>query len=375
MMGSVHGPPARGLSVLLVSTSLGAGGAEKQLVYLANHLVQEFDVEIRILNLDTFRTKDLDARVTFVMSGIQTGTFQKKTLAAVLGTLKSIRSSRANLIISFSYHAQLFVWMSSLFQSKKVPLIISERSDEMGSLGRRIVRFFAFRRATVITANSQSALNRIARFPNLPGKKLRLTPNYLAPSNSKVITQAPNEAFTWVCVARFSEEKNHNLLLSAASLLQNAGFLFRLRLIGDGPLRPQLEEVVKRQGLDEIVDFFGVCNNVPEILARSDAFVLTSKFEGTPNSILEACMARLPIVSTPAGDIFSLVSASNIPFIVKNWDPESLSVAMMSVMKLSKNERARIGAANKISIEKNFCNEGNLRVWNDLIEEFIPHSN
>jgi len=355
-----------------MTTSLGAGGAEKQIVYLANHLAAEFQVEVSILNSDTFRRSELDSRVVFSTAEVDGSKFKKTNVFALLQTLKYLRKSKAHLVITFSYHAMLMVWLSGLWpRATLTPLIVSERSDETGSIARRIFRFLAYRRASVITANSQSAIGAIRKFPFSAGEKLRFTPNYLALTKERRSSIKSNELFTWVCVARLSKEKNHLLLLSSIKLLTDDGWNLRLRLVGDGPLRIQIEENINELGLNAVVEVMGIRSDISQILDAADAFVLSSNFEGTSNAALEACLANLPIAATNAGDIRALVSQENQPFIASLADPSALAAVMNNVMKLSDSELASLGLCNKIHVEEMFCNEGNLSVWNEIIEDTI----
>jgi glycosyltransferase involved in cell wall biosynthesis len=97
-----------------------------------------------------------------------------------------------------------------------------------------------------------------------------------------------------VAVGRLVEQKNHARLLDAAADV-DARFL----IVGDGPLRGELEERVAALGLGDRVTLTGVRHDVPALLARADLVVFSSDWEGLPLVALEALAAGTPVLSTP----------------------------------------------------------------------------
>src|SRR5690606_19824055 len=97
-------------------------------------------------------------------------------------------------------------------------------------------------------------------------------------------------------VGRLVTEKGQKYLIEAFSKI-NEKADWRVVILGDGPLRNQLEEQVKILGLDKQVQFLGAVNNVDEWLAKASIFVIPSISEGFPNALAEAMSAGLPCVS------------------------------------------------------------------------------
>lgn len=98
-------------------------------------------------------------------------------------------------------------------------------------------------------------------------------------------------------VGRFVEAKNHERLVEVARRLAELGSRFEMWFIGDGPLRPHIEDVVARAGLGDRVRFLGERDDVDALLARFiDVFVFPSRFEGFGLAALEAQAAGLPCV-------------------------------------------------------------------------------
>ena len=124
-------------------------------------------------------------------------------------------------------------------------------------------------------------------------------------------------------------------------------------IVGDGPDRPALESEARRLDLQSVVQLAGERNNIPELLAASDVFVLSSRSEGLPLSILEAMAAGLPVVATNVGGVPELVVQEETGFLVPPGDPQALAVALERLLGDS-TLRRRLGAAGRLRAEERF---------------------
>lgn len=127
-------------------------------------------------------------------------------------------------------------------------------------------------------------------------------------------------AFVWV--GRFVEEKGLDLLLRAfAKLADNPGWT--LFLIGDGPLRADIEAQANTLNIGARVRFTGMRQDIRELLPAFDVFVLPSLSEGLPMALLEAASAGLPLIVSDAGDMPTVVCRQN-GWVVKAGDEAML---------------------------------------------------
>jgi glycosyltransferase involved in cell wall biosynthesis len=109
----------------------------------------------------------------------------------------------------------------------------------------------------------------------------------------------PADAFVVGHIGRFVEQKNHQFLIEIASEIYRRDQQFRLVLIGDGPLRPTIEQLVKERGLSNHVIFTGLRSDVPRVMKGAmDVFTLPSLFEGLGIVLIEAQAAGLPCIIT-----------------------------------------------------------------------------
>lgn len=125
-------------------------------------------------------------------------------------------------------------------------------------------------------------------------------------------------------VARFDFQKNHIFLIKIFKEIYNINHNVLLFLIGDGPLRKEIEEQVKLYGLENNVKFLGVINNVSDYMQAMDAFLLPSIYEGLPLTLVEAqaaglrCFTSKGVVSSEA-DITGLVTFISLDDGPKEW--------------------------------------------------------
>jgi glycosyltransferase involved in cell wall biosynthesis len=151
-------------------------------------------------------------------------------------------------------------------------------------------------------------------------------------------------------VARFTAFKDHALLLRAFARVPGDA---RLVLAGDGGTLAAAKALAAQLGIAERVEFAGVRSDVPDVLARSDVFVLASKQETLPISILEAMRAGLPVIATDVGGIPEEVIHEETGLLVRPGSVEDLSAALSRLLG-SRTLRTSMGRAGRKRFEKMF---------------------
>lgn len=162
-------------------------------------------------------------------------------------------------------------------------------------------------------------------------------------------------------VARLERPKDPLLAIDALAKLREHPWHFTL--VGDGPLRGLVEARVSECGLADRVTLAGTATDVPQRLARSHVFLLASRREGLPLSVLEAMRAGLPVVSTDAGGVCEAVAHEETGFVVPRDDVASLAESLRALI-VEPSLRARMGAAGRARYESEFSFGVHLRrVW------------
>jgi glycosyltransferase involved in cell wall biosynthesis len=186
-----------------------------------------------------------------------------------------------------------------------------------------------------------------------PPKKLEVVHNgivldpFVRSSNSSLrsMLNGSSERPIVLTNARLDSQKGHRYLVEAAALVPEALFV----LAGDGPERTNIEDLVRARGLEDRFVFLGYRNDIPDLLASCDLFVLPSLYEGLPLSILEAMAAGKPVISSNIGGTDEAVIHNQTGLLVPAKDPVALATAIRMLLadsalasRLAANGRARV---------------------------------
>jgi glycosyltransferase involved in cell wall biosynthesis len=152
---------------------------------------------------------------------------------------------------------------------------------------------------------------------------------------------------TLVNVGRLGEQKGHLQLIEAAHLLDREGVDFKLVLVGDGPLRPAIEELSARHGLREKIEITGWATEaeVKERLLAARALVLPSLAEGLPVVIMEALALGRPVLSTFIAGIPELVEPGVNGWLVPAGSAEAVAQAMREALQSPVDRLTEMGRA------------------------------
>jgi colanic acid/amylovoran biosynthesis glycosyltransferase len=155
-----------------------------------------------------------------------------------------------------------------------------------------------------------------------------------------------------VCVGRLCEDKGQLLLLQAAKQLASEGFKFKLVLVGDGPLRSQLETSIAQFNLENYVEITGWASSaeVRQYILASRVMVLPSFAEGLPVVIMESLALGRPVISTSVAGIPELVRPGLSGWLVPPGTVEELLVAMRSALQLPLAELEQMGRAGAAQV-------------------------
>ena len=154
-----------------------------------------------------------------------------------------------------------------------------------------------------------------------------------------------------VTVGRLAAPKDALTLVRALALL--GPIRFSALLVGDGPDRAAVEAEVRSLDLEDRVELAGSRADVPALLAAADVFVLSSRSEGAPISILEAMAAGLPVVACDVGGVGELVADGETGLLVPSADPARLAEALRRLVA-DPGLRRRLGAVGRARARERF---------------------
>lgn len=171
-------------------------------------------------------------------------------------------------------------------------------------------------------------------------------------------------------VGRLSPEKGHDVLIDAFGLLQKDRPDIRCVILGDGPLRQKLERICRERRLDRNIRFLGYQETMDGWYSVFNLFLLPSRREAWPVTLLEAMAAGLPIAATRTGDIPRMVKHGKSGLLIQPGDSQSMSQAIIKIMS-DPALRNRLGReADKISrsYSEQRCASRVLEVYASLLE-------
>ena len=170
------------------------------------------------------------------------------------------------------------------------------------------------------------------------------------------------------CVASFTPVKRHDILVDAFAQAQRRFPQARLLLIGDGPLRSDVEERSRASGAAHAIRFLGSRGDVENILPALDVFALASSTEGMSNAILEAQACGVAVVATAVGGNVELVQQQATGVLVPALQPDALAEALANLIA-APARRSELGSAAQRRVEREYSTQAMVNGYERLYRE------
>ncbi len=343
------------LRVALVAGTLGQGGAEKQLLYIARELYRA-NVDLRIYSLT--RGEFYESAFTELgLRPIWIGSYQNPLLR--LRALSSaVRQFEPHILQSMHFFTNLYTAIvARQIGAIGIGGIRNDTSFELGAnafWGKRLLRT-----PKSLIANSYCAKKR-AEALGIKAETVYVLPNVLdltdfdrkaAQANGK---SNGTRSTIVMCVGRLVREKRWERFVTAFSTSRRKVGRLRGIMVGDGPERGKLESMARSHNLhSDSLRFLGSREDVPALLKSADMLVLCSDNEGFPNVLLEGMAAGLPVITTPAGDSGRVVQDGVTGYVVPFDDHQRLADCIVELAG-SPTLRRQLGAAGRKRVEDEY---------------------
>ncbi|HON65071.1 MAG TPA: glycosyltransferase family 4 protein [Phycisphaerae bacterium] len=257
---------------------------------------------------------------------------------------------------------------ASLAGLKRVRLLLSfhgRTTLETPNLRRRMIDRWTTRRADSVLTVSHEAASLLRESLAIPSDKLTTIHNgvdtsLFAPAEDEAevasirhCLQVERHANVVICVANLLPIKGLDLLIRSWRQVQMADPLARLLLVGEGPLRGELEELVRVSRCEKFVRFLGLREDVPTLLRAADLFVLPSLYEGCSNATLEAMASGLPVLACDVGGMREIVTHNHTGWLIRPGDHEAFVHTLLGAL-LDRCVRHRVGTAGRDVAVKRF---------------------
>lgn len=303
---------------------------------------------------------------------------------SVVPALRRIVESREpSLLLTNSVKSHFLVWRSGLWRN--TPWIASHHgytdTDRKMRLYNRLDRWSLPHADRLLTV-CRSFATELSKLTGVPPARISVQHNSVrhGPSSSEAdltrlrrslgINEADRVLLT---IGRLSREKAQSDLVEAFKQLRetNPGLPLKLVIVGDGPERAKLEALAQSPGVKDLIVFAGQVADVQAFYALANVFVLPSHSEGSPNVLLEAMAANVPVVATAVGGVPEIVEHNESALLVEPNDPAALAASITQL--LSDTElRQRLIANAEVLVETRFTPEAYarslVRIYAEVIE-------
>jgi glycosyltransferase involved in cell wall biosynthesis len=326
-------------------TDLDVGGAERALVHLVTRLDRrEWNPVVFCLSGPGALVVELEAAhvpVTCLGANRNDGFFRRLRIVWRLARELRALSPRPRLLQTFLFHANLAGRIAGRLAGIK-RIVSGIRVAEKRAQWHLRLDWLTNWLIDLNVCVSQSVADFTRERGRLCASKLTVIPNGVdyerfAQAESADLTSLgiPRESRVILTVGRLDEQKGHRFLIEAFSSVLREHRDARLLIVGEGPLREELQALARQFGVDEAVCFAGYRDDVPALLRASHCFVLPSLWEGMPNVVLEAMAAGVPVVATSVEGVLELIEPERTGLVVKVGDAAELASALKRLLGAS----------------------------------------
>lgn len=335
------------------------GGAEVFTTQFAV-LLSARDIQLRVICLRSggeFITALSQQGVPTIVIGVD----HKYNLLPLFRLFRLWRSSPPDILHTHLYHAGVIGRLMARWVGIRRVIVHQHGTEDARSVLRSAIDRVTAGMVDQYIVPSIAVQDRLIQREHVPPSKIKVlhygidTQKFLSPPPMADQVMPPHVPVIG-CVSRLSKEKSHPVLLDALRRLKLHNVPFHAILVGDGPERPNLEELCRVYQINDTVTWVGYQSHVESWLRRFDIFVLASAWEGLPISILEAMAARLPVVATQVGGTPEVVRAGETGILVPPNDPKQLAHALTSLLQ-DPSLRVKMGNAGYQRVREFFSAE------------------
>lgn len=370
------------MRIALVISTFDAGGAERVMSAMANYWAEQ-GKDITLITLssqsnDWYKLHPRVQRVGLDVLSISAhiGQAIRDNVRRIIRLRRALRRAHPDVVISFLDTTNVLTVMAS--RGLGIPLIVSERNDPhqnpIGSAWSGL-RSLLYRHADAVVVQSGAIRDWALRLPGI--KAIYVIPNPVNPigNGSEQASRRHSSAHTIAAMGRLVRQKGFDILIEAFGRCAGKHSDWSLVILGEGPQRASLQTFAVDLGIADRVNLAGQFLEPATVLKRADLFVLSSRYEGFPNALLEAMACQLPVVSTDCsgGGPREIIRDGVDGILVPPEDVAALADAMDRLMTNS-NERRRLGTRACEIIER-FSIGRIMALWDEAVTRTCQAAN
>lgn len=336
--------------VLCLIDSLASGGAQRQMVGLAQLLKQK-GYEVKVVTYYD---------IPFYLQQLQETNVDYEYVPCRAGVLdrlrrigRTIKRFEPDTVISYLDTPNILACLLHITNKRRWRLIVSERNTTQRLLLRDRFKFALYRFADYIVSNSFSQGDVIANhFPQLI-KKSQVITNFVDTDVFCPGIKTDSKVLRIIGVGRILKQKNIPMLIEAVNNVYHINQQLRVDWYGQKfDSYEKCMQLIKQYGLENIFAFHDACSNIIVKYQESDLFVLPSIYEGFPNVLCEAMSCGLPVIATDVCDNGRIVRHEKNGYLIPSGDANQLGERLLQFMKLSVEQRNVMGETSRdIAVE------------------------
>ena len=283
--------------------SIEGGGVEKNLFYVVKFLKKKFK-NIFLITANRFDKNLLGDNINLIAPKSKFYNDKPRLIKSLICSLLLFNHFKSKNVLIFSFQSNFFsILVSKIINSKLIIRLNTSPEKYSQPFHKKFFFKILYRSADEIIVNSYEFKRNIKNYFNLKSNVI-LNPIKINYTKKKINFFKNFHGLKIITIGRLSAQKDHLTLLKALDLLKNICKVnFRLYLIGRGYNRAMLLDFIISNNLQKNIKLAGYKKNASDYLKSADLFILSSKYEGLPNALIEAQAAGVPIISSncPSG--------------------------------------------------------------------------
>jgi glycosyltransferase involved in cell wall biosynthesis len=340
-------------SVFLMTDSFNTGGSERQFAALAKALdPASFRLQLGCIQRQGAFQDGLGNVAEFPLKG---SLYNLQAMQTRFRLARHLRRHHTAIAHAFDFYTNLTLIPTA--RLARIPVVIGSQRQlgDLLSKSKFRAQLAMFRCCDTVVCNSRAAADRLMQ-EGLPERKIAVIGNGLPAScfldATAALPRRPGLLRVGIIARMNTPAKNHRLLLQAAAQLRGKFPALEFVLVGDGPLRPELEREAEKLEIRDQVLFLGDRRDIPEVLASLDVSVLPSASESLSNAIIESMAAGVPVVASRVGGNPELVTEARGALVAPD-QPQALADAIERIL-LDAPLRSELGRSAKQFAQANF---------------------
>ncbi len=355
------------LNLLFVAPSVRYGGAAKNFIGIANYMVNKGHKVVLLTQKGKEPMRFIDPKILQITSAVDDGdSLIIKYIKAIRDIRRAIKRFDINVAVSF-----IEFWRSATIiatRASKTKCVVSERADPYfrgGHHDQIIFKIFGMAEGHVFQTEMAKKF-----FPQRVQEKSVVIPNPVF--NEDILDEYRGEKKDLlVNIARLDlRQKRQDVLIQAFKGISDKYPCIDLYLYGSGPDEDKIRELIHKLDLDSRVYLKGVTNNVYQAIGEAKITILSSDFEGIPNSIIESMCVGVPVISTKCspGGAELLIQDHENGILVERENPSQISDAIIELLEDETLYKKLVN--NGFSVKERFEQEKILGQWNNYLGSF-----